>query len=302
MRYQEPVGADPNDPYINGDASTGTEGSIPPAAAIEHPMREIVHVIEQMGITPDAADLTQLYQALGRLSGRGVTTLTAAGSPAALGLAEAGLVLVDASAGDVDLTLPAAAGNGGLRYTLMRTDGAANTATVTPDGADTIEGAATLALAAGDRRVLVSDSTGTWRRSEPLASETLRGMVELATAAEAQGLTDPLRALTPATLAAAFQGGNQSLADFGYQILPGGLILQWGQFDMANDYEGGPVYFPTTFPNLCWGVAIGQYTGGSESDAGRFQIRAGTLTRAQFYWNRFGANPSTGVSYWAFGG
>jgi len=60
MEYIPPLGGDANDPYIDGDPSTGTEGSIPLAAAIEHPMREIVNAIVALGGTPDAEDLGQL--------------------------------------------------------------------------------------------------------------------------------------------------------------------------------------------------------------------------------------------------
>lgn len=62
----------------------------------------------------------------------------------------------------------------------------------------------------------------------PAASETEQGKIEIATAAESQGLTDLVRALTPGRLTSAFQGSNQNLAANGYQRLPGGVILQWG--------------------------------------------------------------------------
>lgn len=65
MKYNAPIGAaNPNDPYIDGNPGAGIEGSPVPAAALEHPMREIVKVITEAGITPDANDLTQLYQAI----------------------------------------------------------------------------------------------------------------------------------------------------------------------------------------------------------------------------------------------
>lgn len=65
MEYQAPVGAgDPNDPYVDFNVGTGTAGSIPPAAAIEHTQREIVNFIDAMGIVPDEGDLTQLQQAI----------------------------------------------------------------------------------------------------------------------------------------------------------------------------------------------------------------------------------------------
>ena len=47
MQYNQPFGiSDPNASYINGNPSTGTMGSIPPALAIEHDQREIVRVIQ----------------------------------------------------------------------------------------------------------------------------------------------------------------------------------------------------------------------------------------------------------------
>jgi hypothetical protein len=65
MKYHAPYGAPgSNDPYINGNPATGTMGSIPPAASIEFPQREIVNLIAAAGLTPDDADLTQLARAI----------------------------------------------------------------------------------------------------------------------------------------------------------------------------------------------------------------------------------------------
>lgn len=76
MKYQPPFdpalldpvdgihNADDDAPYINGDPRIGQEGSIPPAAAFEHPMREIMYVIEEAGLTPDHENLEQLRAAV----------------------------------------------------------------------------------------------------------------------------------------------------------------------------------------------------------------------------------------------
>lgn len=65
MKYHQPYGiTDPDAPYINGNPSTGTMGSIPPAASIEFPMREIVEMIKDGGFAPDDADLRQLAKAI----------------------------------------------------------------------------------------------------------------------------------------------------------------------------------------------------------------------------------------------
>ena len=65
MKYNQPYGvSDPNAPYINGDPTTGTMGSIPPAASIEFPQREIANLISAAGLTPDNADLNQVARAI----------------------------------------------------------------------------------------------------------------------------------------------------------------------------------------------------------------------------------------------
>ncbi|MDB5802255.1 MAG: Phage tail fiber protein [Rhodocyclales bacterium] len=58
MKYQPPVGGAANDPYV--DASGSTEGSPVPAKAIEHPQRELDHLITALGGTPAEGDLTQV--------------------------------------------------------------------------------------------------------------------------------------------------------------------------------------------------------------------------------------------------
>lgn len=50
--------------YVTANPIAGVRGSTVPAEAIEHPMREIVNCIEQAGLTPSDADLTQLQQVL----------------------------------------------------------------------------------------------------------------------------------------------------------------------------------------------------------------------------------------------
>lgn len=66
MKYQAPFnsGGNPDAGWINGNPSTGTEGSIPSAAAFEQPLRELHALIAKSGITPADADLTQLAQAV----------------------------------------------------------------------------------------------------------------------------------------------------------------------------------------------------------------------------------------------
>jgi hypothetical protein len=61
MKYQAPWGvSDPNAGYVNGNPQTGVQGSIPPAASIEYPQREVVNLINSSNITPADNDLFQL--------------------------------------------------------------------------------------------------------------------------------------------------------------------------------------------------------------------------------------------------
>lgn len=72
MKYEQPFGiTDADASYINGNPDTGTMGSIPSAASIENPQREIVNLIKDVGaVTPNASDLHQLGKSVqtGRLN------------------------------------------------------------------------------------------------------------------------------------------------------------------------------------------------------------------------------------------
>lgn len=64
MQYEPPYGTTGNTSYVNGNPATGQQGSIPPAAAIQNPMTEIVNAITNSGFTPSDGDLEQLSRAL----------------------------------------------------------------------------------------------------------------------------------------------------------------------------------------------------------------------------------------------
>jgi len=62
MKYVPPYGRESEGDlanYINGNPKQGVQGSIPPANAFEHPMRELVAVISKSHITPADSDLMQ---------------------------------------------------------------------------------------------------------------------------------------------------------------------------------------------------------------------------------------------------
>lgn len=64
MKYVAPFGQASDDPYEDGNPAIGRRGSVVPAAAIEHPMREIVRVITGAGLDPDGDNLEQLFEAI----------------------------------------------------------------------------------------------------------------------------------------------------------------------------------------------------------------------------------------------
>lgn len=116
----------------------------------------------------------------------------------------------------------------------------------------------------------------------PAATETVAGLIERATAAEAQGLVDTLRAITPSTLAAAFGGANQLRGSNGFQKIPGGLILQWANGQIEANAGETLVTFPVAFPVNAVAYAIGTsatsafMSGGSASASG-MTIKARTV-------------------------
>jgi microcystin-dependent protein len=67
MQYVSPLNEPENSPYTDGNAAQGIEGSIVPAAALEHPQREITGLIMKAGLTPDNQDLGQLYKAMRKI-------------------------------------------------------------------------------------------------------------------------------------------------------------------------------------------------------------------------------------------
>ena len=110
----------------------------------------------------------------------------------------------------------------------------------------------------------------------PESSETVAGIIERATAAEAQGMTDTSRAITPATLAEAMRGGNRLLAQSGYQRIPGGLILQWCVSGNVSPGGSGSVSWPIAFPTECLCAFSSPY--GNSGNANGANVVAGAVS------------------------
>lgn len=128
------------------------------------------------------------------------------------------------------------------------------TPTFSPNGltAKTIVKGNNLPLVAGDIPgagawiELVYDATlDRWVLQNPATGVT--SGTQFASNAEAQAYASTTKAISPATLAAALQGANQSLASSGYQKLPGGLILQWGTTGSIATNSSAGVTFPVAF-------------------------------------------------------
>ncbi|WP_303905613.1 gp53-like domain-containing protein [Thiohalomonas denitrificans] len=111
------------------------------------------------------------------------------------------------------------------------------------------------------------------------ATDTFKGIIELATALEVQGGTDDQRAITPAGLASF----DKSHTVPGHQVLPGGLILQWGSFSHninSSQLTSTLVTFPIAFNATPFGIwtelfntplaGSGYYSGYNPYDAAGF--------------------------------
>jgi len=126
----------------------------------------------------------------------------------------------------------------------------------------------------------------------PDASETVKGIIEIATDAEAQALSDDVRALTPKKLADALKGANQSLAARGYQKLPGDLIFQWAQVgdgstittDTTQQYS-----FPIAFPNTCFVVVATLKRATSVNGGWSVYANIDSLSQFTFVWEQAAA-------------
>lgn len=132
--------------------------------------------------------------------------------------------------------------------------GAAVTGNATVGGTLGVAGASTLAAVTADSVASTSAVTGGGGTTAQ-ATETVRGTLEVATAAEAQGWASDLFAITPVKLDSAMKGANQLLATSGYQKLPGGLIIQWGNVSVTADTNLTVVY-PLAFPSAVLSVQI----------------------------------------------
>lgn len=195
----------------------------------------------------------------------------------------------DNTGGSFGATIPAAAtaGNGATVF-IKKIDASAFTTTLTRTSSDTLDGATSLVISnQNDCYGLVSDGVSAWssicRPANVVdATTSVKGIAQLATAAEVLAGASTTKVATPDALA-----GNKSLAASGYYKFPGGLIMQWGTGSISN---GSTVTFPTAFASACYNVVIGHADTASDS------LGAQTLTTTNFAAVK-GAGGSSSV-YW----
>jgi hypothetical protein len=116
-----------------------------------------------------------------------------------------------------------------------------------------------------------------------LATETIKGISQLATQSEVNAGVDDSKIVTSKKLKALFGGSNVNLATNGYYKLPNGLVFQWGtaSYRSSNGLNGEVLNYPVNFPNGLLG--IGAVDGGSNTNTIGFQ----EINKAQFKcWGR----------------
>ena len=141
-----------------------------------------------------------------------------------------------------------------------------------------------------------------------LATESIAGIIKISTTAQVSAGTDNTTAVSPAKL---FEVFINSKATNGYQKLPGGLIVQWGQVsyiapsNTPGDITKVNVTFPVAFTTKLLSINFaGFYVSGSSSDDGLECIHtceSSTNTSMVFRATRLVGSASAGAygdSYW----
>ncbi len=98
-------------------------------------------VFQRKGNKIVGVDLPKLIQQhVPYFAGHGTSTLRSIPVTASRELDEQGIYIVDATAGNIAITVPSAAGRENYFYELIRIDATANTVTITPTGSETMSG------------------------------------------------------------------------------------------------------------------------------------------------------------------
>lgn len=126
--------------WANNDLTQSTPPTIGDPDMVNAILAELINVLTQTGLTESKTSVTQVLQSIMRIAGgnsNGAGVIT--GPTATLTADNAGLVLVNATANNIALTLPLMASANGqmLRFTIARLDSTSNTVSVALAGSDT---------------------------------------------------------------------------------------------------------------------------------------------------------------------
>jgi len=250
--------------------SLGTQPTDLEAGFFNDLQEELLTIIENNGIVPTAGVRNQVYQAILKMIDSAVNNdykvSVRAATTAPINLAAPGATIDDVAMVAGDRFLDKDNANGVLRGIYIW-NGAAVAATraTDADGIGELTSGAIVAVEEGTTNadsqwMLTTDGTITIDTT-PLTF-TRKGESNFASDAEAQAFAVANKVLSPATLAAAFQGSNQDMSPNGRQKLPGGLLLQFGTVTTSAGADL-PVSFPITFPNYIRSMStilVGSYT------------------------------------------
>jgi hypothetical protein len=96
----------------------------------------------------------------------------------------------------------------------------------------------------------------------------------------------------------AFSGaGKQSKLVNGYQVLPGGLILQWGTQNGINSTAGTSISFNMVFPNVCFVVLATHMSPGAPPATRNVEV----VIRAASYFDAYGNTAGNAIYWFAIG-
>jgi len=145
------------------------------AAQIDYVVRQALATVQETTrITDwpaDLADLRSTTMATGSVAMTGFAVAQRTVTDDATLTTDDYAVWCDTTAGAIEITMPSAAGIDGQRFEVKNLT-AANAVTITPDGSETIDGAANAVLALqGQTAVLTSDGTN-YQRTPNVAAQT----------------------------------------------------------------------------------------------------------------------------------
>ncbi len=207
---------------VNG--TTVPNGTQVNAAFLNGVQEELLAVQEAAGLTASGSNNAQVLQGIRRLAAANYTSLvqSVVGSTVTLTADNAGRIAVDATAGNMTITLPlAAAGNGtvaavatvnSLQFEIYRVDNSSFTVTLVKAGSDSIAfggvNSSGLVLPALTQAFMFSDGVSSWLTAMPPATVQAPAQVYWATAGSRNWTVPPGVTSIRATLCGAGGGGG----------------------------------------------------------------------------------------------